>query len=141
MEEHKVTAIAHKNALLRYTLPLEEKVLKTLSVWYYEIYKSFVNEGLLELFIESKYETEVDYFLQEREIKPISKKDGFAFVNLIGLGLGHDPAFLATLMENCQNFNILRSFNNEQSIELLLLDQNCSVAVKTLHKIYIEEPV
>ena len=139
MEEHKVTAIAHKNALLRYTLPLEEKVLKTLSVWYYEIYKSFVNEGLLELFIESKYETEVDYFLQEREIKPISKKDGFAFVNLIGLGLGHDPAFLATLMENCQNFNILRSFNNEQSIELLLLEQNCSVAVKTLHKIYVEE--
>ncbi|MEN6444526.1 MAG: aspartate kinase [Candidatus Cloacimonas sp.] len=139
MEERKVIAIAHKENLTRYTLPLNSQVLNTLTNWNYEIYKSFMNEGLVELFIESKYITEIDYFLQEQNIKPVKKEGDFAFVNLVGLGVGHDPAFWSSVMDNSKEFNILRSFNNEQSIELLLPEENCSAAVKTLHKIYIED--
>ena len=139
MEERKVTAIAHKDFLLRYILPVNDEVLRMLQQWNYEIYKSFINEGIWEFFIENKYEKEVDYFLQEKGIKPIRKDNNFAFVNLVGLGLGNDPAFLAALLENCKDFQILRSFNNEQSVELLLPSPNLTPAIKTLHKIYIED--
>ncbi len=139
MEERKVTAIAHKDFLLRYILPVNDEVLRMLQQWNYEIYKSFINEGIWEFFIENKYEKEVDYFLQEKGIKPIRKDNNFAFVNLVGLGLGNDPAFLASLLDNCKDFQILRSFNNEQSVELLLPSPNLTPAIKTLHKIYIED--
>ncbi|HQJ96736.1 MAG TPA: aspartate kinase, partial [Candidatus Cloacimonas sp.] len=115
------------------------QVSDMLTLCNYEIYKSFINAGFLELFVETKYETEVDYFLQDRGIEPKNKESNLAFVNLVGLGLGHDPAFLASVIENSKNYNILRSYNNEQSIELLLPNNHLSEVVQKLHTIYIEE--
>jgi len=43
MEERKVTAIAHKDFLLRYLLPVNDDVFRMLQQWNYEIYKSFIN--------------------------------------------------------------------------------------------------
>ena len=139
MEERKVTAISYKDKLIRYIIPVSEQVSDMLSLCNYEIYKSFINAGFLELFVETKYETEVDYFLQDRGIEPKNKESNLAFVNLVGLGLGHDPAFLASVIENSKNYNILRSYNNEQSIELLLPNNHLSEVVQKLHTIYIEE--
>ncbi|HOU26026.1 MAG TPA: aspartate kinase [Candidatus Cloacimonas sp.] len=139
MEERKVTAISYKDKLIRYIIPVSEQVSDMLTLCNYEIYKSFINAGFLELFVETKYETEVDYFLQDRGIEPKNKESNLAFVNLVGLGLGHDPAFLASVIENSKNYNILRSYNNEQSIELLLPNNHLSEVVQKLHTIYIEE--
>lgn len=139
MEARTVTAIAHKDKLLRYRLELSDALLDTLQSWSHEIFKSDVESGTLELFIEAKYETEIDFFLIEHGLTNYKKDKDLAFVILTGLGLGHDPALLSVVLQLCRPFGLLRSIHNEQSIELLLPATNLQEAVKTLHHKFIEE--
>ena len=138
MEARTVTAIAHKDKLLRYRIPMSEALLKTLNSWHHEIFKSFLESGNLELFIEAKYETEIDHWLMEHEIANAEKEADLAFVILTGLGLGHDVAFVGSVLSLAKSWNLLRSIHNEQSLELLIPAEYLEASVQILHKTYIE---
>ncbi|MDD4309349.1 MAG: aspartate kinase [Candidatus Cloacimonetes bacterium] len=137
MEERTVSAIAHKEALICYKLLVTDAMLEALSTWNLEVFKSYVIDKNIELFIEAKYEKEADYILKNRNIEIVDKIANLAFVNLVGLGLGHDPAILASVMQICKPFEIVRCLNNEQSVELLIPQPYLKEAVQTLHKHFI----
>jgi len=139
METRQVIAIAHKDSLIRYRLAVSQKLLHMLSGWNYEVFKSDMQDCILELFSESKYETEIDHYLSEQGITPLGKDKNLAFAILTGLGLGHDTAFVAGVLELTKPFGVLRSLHNEQSIELLLPSANLNIAVQTLHDKYIKD--
>jgi len=139
MEERSVQAIAHKDKLLRYRLPMSGNLADALQIWHHEIFKSFLDNGFLELFIESKYETEIDHFLSEHELTGFSKDKDLAFVILCGLGIGHDTALLAKVLQLSMDWGLLRSQQNEQSIELMLPSSQLNDAVITLHRTFIED--
>jgi len=141
MEERSVTAIAHQDNLLRYKLEINQLMLKTMQDWQHEIFKSYVDGSTIELYIESKYAGEIDYLLQGHGIEVISKDAGLAFVILVGLGLGHDPALISSVLTLCEQYHMQRSINNEQSIELLLPQTHLKEAVQTLHKAFIEDKI
>jgi len=141
MEERIVTAIAHQDNLLRYKLEINQLMLKTMQDWQHEIFKSYVDGSTIELYIESKYAGEIDYLLQGHGIEVISKDAGLAFVILVGLGLGHDPALISSVLTLCEQYHVQRSINNEQSIELLLPQTHLKEAVRTLHKAFIEDKI
>jgi len=109
--------------------------------WQHEIFKSYVDGSTIELYIESKYAGEIDYLLQGHGIEVISKDAGLAFVILVGLGLGHDPALISSVLTLCEQYHVQRSINNEQSIELLLPQTHLKEAVRTLHKAFIEDKI
>lgn len=139
MEERVVTAIAHKDKLLRYRIGYNSGIEQLLSDWNHEIFKSYYEDGLLSLYIEDKYQGEIDYLLKDKHITDIDKTDGLGFVILVGLGLGHDPAMLAKVLRLCREFEVLRSINTEMSIELLLPAKHLEAAVKHLHQALIED--
>lgn len=138
MEERTVTAIAHKDKLIRYRLQYGKDVETVLTDWTHEIFKSYYEDGYLDLYIEDKYQTEIDYILQEKKISKAEKQKGLAFVILVGIGLGHDPAFLAKVLQLCEPYEVMRSINTEKSIELLLPSQHLAAAVNLLHQAFIE---
>ncbi len=139
MEARTVTAIAHKDKLLRYRIPVSDVFLQNLQTWHHEIFKSYLDSRIMELFIEAKYETEIDHWLSEHNISDAEKEADLAFVILAGLGLGHDVAFVGSVLRSAKDWNILRSIHNEQSIELLIPSRYLEIAVQTLHNAYIEE--
>ena len=139
MEERVVTAIAHKDNLLRYRLPNNPELMKLLGIWSHEVYKYFLDAGVLELFIEAKYETEIDYVLQNAGITDATKDKDLCFVNLIGLGLGYDAAFLAKCLKLCAPYQVQRSFYAEKSVELMMPAAFLQEAVSCLHKAFIED--
>lgn len=141
MEERKIVAIAHKENLLCYMIEINAKLLETLENWHHEIFKSFVDNGIMELFIENKYVSEIDYLLQQQSIEVKDKDASLAFVVLAGMGLGHDPALISKVLQLCAPYQVLRSTNNEQSLELLLPQKYMKEAVQTLHKALIEVAV
>jgi len=139
MEERIVTAIAHKDKLLCYRLPYTDGVQSLLKGWQHEVYKYALDKGVLELFVEAKYETEIDYVLKTNRLENVAKEADLCFVNLIGMGLGYDAAFLAECLQLCAPYGVLRSINTERSVELLLPSQYLETAVSALHKAFIED--
>jgi len=139
MEERAVTAIAHKDNLLRYSIPYTPEMQELLKGWYHEVFKYHLDAGVLELFIETKYEKEIDYVLEQGKIGGVKKDYHLCFVTLCGMGLGHDAAFLAECLEICTPFKVLRSTNTEKSVELLMPADWLKEAVFALHKAFIED--
>lgn len=139
MEERVVTAIAHKDKLIRYRLLYNAEIDLLLADWTHEIFKSYYEDKYLDLYVESKYQGEIDYLLKDKQINNIDKTEGLGFVILVGLGLGHDPALLAKVLRLCSKFEVLRSINTEKSIELLMPAQHLEAAVQHLHKAFIED--
>lgn len=138
MEERTVTAIAHKDMLICYKLQWSQDLLALLKTWHHEVFKYNLEADILEMFIEAKYEPEIDYLLNENKIIVISKQKDLAFVILVGMGLGYDPAFMAETMQLCAPYNVLRCQNTDKSLELLLPTGNVSAAVNTLHTAFID---
>ncbi len=138
MEERVVTAIAHKGDLMRYSIVFSQPMQELLKTWHLEVFKYHLDNNVLELFVERKYETEVDYVLEQNKIGGIKKDYHLCFVTLSGLGLGYDPAFLAKCMEICTPFKVLRSINTEKSVEILMPDDWMKEAVFAFHKAFIE---
>ena len=139
MEDRFVSAIAHKDSLMRYCLNPDAGALELLKIWHHEIFKISKMEEKLELFVESKYESEIDYLLDSQGIQPISKDDTLGFVILVGLGLAADPAFLARIMQLCADLNPIRISHSERSLELMLPASNVAKAVAVLHQELIGE--
>ncbi len=138
MEERAVTAIAHKDKLLRYSIVYSDAMQAVLEDWYLEVFKYYLDNGVLELFVESKYEKEIDHVLESKGVKGIKKDYDLCFVTLCGLGLGYDAAFFAKCMAVCAPFKVLRTMNTEKSVELLLPSAWLNEVVLALHKAFIE---
>ncbi|HQQ67673.1 MAG TPA: aspartate kinase [Candidatus Cloacimonadota bacterium] len=139
MEDRFVSAIAHKNKVLCYVLMPDDSAIQLLRVWHHEIFKIAKQEDRLEIYVEAKYESEIDYLLAQQGIEPLSKEDGLGFVILIGLGLAADPAFLATVMHLCKDIDVKRIAHSERSLELMLRADQVAEAVAILHHELIGE--
>ncbi|MCK9557147.1 MAG: aspartate kinase [Candidatus Cloacimonetes bacterium] len=141
MEERIVTAIAHKDNILRYRIATDSGVLQLLEKWHNEIYKINMVEQALELYIEEKYESEVDYILQESKISITDKSRDIGFVILVGLGLAADPAFIARVLKLCANSHLTRISHSERSVELMLPAPQVAKTVASLHQEFFGDKV
>jgi len=88
----------------------------------------------LELIIEAKYESEMDYLLQDNGIKPLSKEENWGFVIPVGLGINLDPVFLARILKLCAGKDIHRISHTDRSIEIMLPSDQVKDCVALLHK-------
>lgn len=133
MEELTVTAIAHKSALICFSMAMDNGATELLEKWHHEIFKQDYRDGKLELFIESKYESEIDYLLIENKIQ-YEKQIGIGFVILVGIGIGQDPVFLARVFKLCTGLQVIRIDHSERSLEIMFKDEDVTKAVTILHK-------
>lgn len=138
MEERNITAIAHKENLLRLELARDEKLSSLLQGWDNEIFKYTVSENSIELIIEDKYASEAGYQLEKLGIAPLSREQGIGYVTLVGLGINLDPVFLARTLQLCSSFQIRRVQHSEMTIELMLPSGQVRDCVALLHKAFLE---
>lgn len=139
MEERNVTAIAHKENLLRYALKQDQALYAALKTWNNEIFRYSAENGVLELVIEDKYEKEINHFLEQNRTVALSVDKGLGYVTLVGLGINLDPCFLAETLEICQTFELLRVSHSDKTIELMLPSAQVQNCVQALHKALIED--
>ncbi|HNQ43207.1 MAG TPA: aspartate kinase, partial [Candidatus Cloacimonadota bacterium] len=132
MEERTVTAIAHKSNLISYLLPMGDGITGLLDKWHHEVFKYVYRDGQLELFVETKYESEIDFILTEQGLE-FTKQSGLGYVILIGIGIGQDPGFLSRVIKLCGDLNPLRIDQSERSLEIMLSDEAVPTAVTILH--------
>lgn len=134
MEERQVNAIAHKESILRYCIEPDTTALLLLDKWHHEIYKINMLQKALELYVEEKYESEIDFMLEESKIRVISKDHCIGFVSLIGMGLAADPAFMAKVLRLCSESHIERISHSERSLELMMPSALVCKTVSILHQ-------
>jgi aspartate kinase len=139
MEDRFVTAIAHKDNIMRYCLSPNHQTIELLKAWHHEIFKFAKVADALELYVEAKYEAEIDYLLQQHGIATLAKDGELGFVILVGLGLAADPAYLARVMDLCADLAVERIAHSERSLELMLPTGNVAKAVAILHQELIGE--
>jgi len=139
MEERKITAIAHKENLIRLELARDAKLTQLLQDWNNEIFKYTVSENSIELMIEEKYRGEAEYLLRQHDIEALSWEDGFGYVTLVGLGINLDPGWLARTLELCAPFGIRRVQHSDMTIELMLPSEQVRPCVLKLHQAFIGE--
>lgn len=137
MEERKITAIAHKENLIRLELARDAKLTPLLQAWSNEIFKYAVGETSIELMIEDKYRGETEYLLRQHRIEPLAREDGLGYVTLVGLGINLDPGWLARALEICAPFNLRRVQHSDMTIELMLPSPQVRPCVLTLHQAFI----
>jgi aspartate kinase len=138
MEELQINAIAHKENILRYLIPPDAKALLLLNNWKNEIFKISRQDDVLELYIEAKYEPEIDYLLAESGYEEVSKDRDLGFVILVGLGLAADPAFMARVMKLTEDNEVKRITHGERSLELMLPTQQVAKTLALLHQEFLE---
>lgn len=138
MEERNVNAIAHKESLLRYRIEPNSSALLLLDKWHHEIFKINMLQNCLELYVEEKYESEIDFMFSESDTEVLGKDGNIGFVILVGLGLAADPAFLAKVLRLCANSHIDRISHSERSLELMLPSTQVSKTVVLLHHELLE---
>ncbi|MDI3503112.1 MAG: aspartate kinase [Candidatus Cloacimonadota bacterium] len=139
MEERQVNAIAHKEDLMRYRIKPDAKALLLLNKWHHEIFKINLQDQALELFIEAKYESEIDYLLLESGYDQFTKDKDWGFVILVGLGLAADPAFIARVLKLTEHCQIERISHSERSLELMLPSEKVATTVSLLHHEFFGE--
>lgn len=137
MEERTITAIAHKDNLIRFTLALDGSLIALLKTWHNEIFKYHAQDGRLELACEEKYASEIRYLLSQQGIGIIKEEQGIGQVTMVGVGINLDPGFLAETLELCGGFHVLRVSHSDQTIELTLPSDEVGTCVQTLHQAFI----
>lgn len=138
VEDRSLSAIAHKEDLIRYSLMKSDALLAMLAEWNHEIFKYYLEGERMDLLIESKYESEIDYELGSHGLSPIHKESGLGYVTLVGLGINLDPAFLAGVMDHVRDFEIMRITHSDRTIEMMLPSRWVVQCVRTLHAKYVE---
>jgi len=139
MELRVINAIAHKEDLLRYLLPGSDVLTSLLKSWSFEIFRYYLEADRLELIVEAKYESEIDYLLGSHGISPLSKETGIGFVIPVGVGINLDPGFLARILEICAGMELIRVNHTERSIELMMPSRQVKECVRLLHNAFIGE--
>ena len=139
MEERTITAIAHKDGLIRYLLQVNDALHQALSTWNNEIFKYYLRGDILELVIETKYASEIEHLISVQQLKLIERLEGTAFITLIGLGINLDPGFLAETMQLCNPYKIMSISHSDKTLELMLPSAELTACLQTLHHAYIGE--
>ncbi len=138
MEGCEITAIAHKENLLRYVLKTDQNLLDAFKVWIYEIFRYNAENGKLELLIEEKYASEVDYYLNLQQVKILKRETGWGSITLVGYGINLDPIYLGAVISECEQFQIKRIQHSDRTIELLLPSAEVQACVQKLHRAFVE---
>ncbi len=139
MEDRTITAIAHKEDLIRYSLMKSDALLDMLANWSFEVFKYFLEGERLDLLVEHKYESEIDYTLGAHGLCPIHKESGLGYVTLVGLGINLDPVYLAKVMDTVKGFEVIRIGHSDKTIEIMLPTRWVVECVRALHDRYIKE--
>ena len=139
MEERTITAIAHKDGLIRYHLQVNDALHKALSTWNNEIFKYYLRGEILELVIESKYASEIEHLIIQRQLTLIERHEGIAFITLVGLGINLDFGFLAETMQLCNSYNIMSISHSDKTLELMLPSSELTACLQALHHAFIGE--
>ncbi len=139
VEERKITAIAHKQKLIRYRLEQTDRMRFLMQNWTNEIFKYIVNDNQIDLFIEAFYAHDIDNILKKNDIKPISKTTNLGYVTMVGIGINLDLPFLDEILKEISDLGIMQISHSERTIEILLPDVNVEACVQTLHKKYVTE--
>ena len=134
MEDRFVSAIAHKDNLMQYRLTANAHAVELLKHWQHEIFKLAQIEGELEIYVESKYAQDIDFYLKQKGCQNFQKNDEMAFVVLVGLGLASDPLFVAQVMELMLPLKLQRICHSERALELMLPRESIPEALKLLHQ-------
>jgi len=133
MEEKKVTAIAHKDKLIRYRLNHSDRMCSLMQNWINEIYKYQLINDKLELFIEEKYEKEIDNILATHNINCKDKTRELGYVTLVGIGINLDLPFLNEIWSKINAFGVMQITHTERTIEILLPSAFIADCVVALH--------
>ncbi|MDY0319050.1 MAG: aspartate kinase [Candidatus Cloacimonadaceae bacterium] len=139
MEERNISAIAHKENILRYQIEPSANALLLLDKWHHEVFKLNMLKQVVEIYIEEKYESEIDYLLKESGIEVLGKERNIGFVILVGLGMAADPAFMAKILRLCEECRIERLSHSERSLELMLPSALVARTVTILHHEFFGE--
>jgi aspartate kinase len=134
MEDRKVTAIAHKDNLVRYRLHKSDALCNLIQDWSHEIYKYQLLDDKLELFIEGKYEKEIDNILMVNEIEYKDKTRELGYVTLVGIGINLDLPFLNEVWALVNSLGVLQINHTERTIEILLPGVFVADCVRALHE-------
>lgn len=137
MEDRFVSAIAHKDNLMQYRLTANALAVDLLKDWQHEIFKLAQMEESLEIYVESKYAQDIDFYLKDKGCQGFQKNEELAFVVLVGLGLASDPLFVARVMELMLPLKLKRICHSERALELLLPREHLQAALKLLHQEFI----
>jgi aspartokinase len=131
MEDRKVSAIAHKDRLNCYVINRDaHEVLKN---WIHEIFKYQVEDELLKLYIESKYDKEICHLLAQNSVALVEKQESLGFVNLVGIGINLDLSFLAKTLAITEQFCPRQIHQSDQTIEILIASEHVADCVQALH--------
>lgn len=133
MEERSVTAIAHKDNIIRYNILCDSKIRRALNEWHHEVFKFAMLEDRLEMYIEDKYEAEIDYILEQYSVLNPTKDRDLGFVILVGLGLAQDTSMLSKVLQLCEGKQLMRVMHSERSLELMLPAHHVAEVVTILH--------
>lgn len=138
MEDKTITALAHKDGLIRYLLSANEALVIALKTWNNEIFRYQVSQGVIELLIESKFESEIDHLVQSQALSLKEKSSGWACISLVGLGINLDPCLLAETMDLMSGLSLERMSHSEKTIDLMLHSEDLKDALLRLHSYYME---
>lgn len=141
MEDKTITALAHKDGLIRYQLSTNETLLGALKTWNNEIFRYSIRNGLIELLVETKYETEIDHLIQSKALSLRDKTKGWACVSLVGLGINLDPCVLAETMELLRGIDLEEVTHSEKTIDLMLSSEDLKETLLRLHHHYLESAI
>jgi len=137
MEERKITAIAHKQNLIRYSVAADQRLIGALKDWHNEIFRWWVEGARAELVCEAKYDAEIAHWLDTRQIAILGREAGLGGVTLVGLGINLDPGWLARTLELCAPYAIRRVQHSDMTIELLLPSEQVPACVQALHQAFL----
>lgn len=131
MEYRSVSAIAHKENINCYAISLKDyNILSMLSL---EIFKYYIDNDSVMLYIESKYDKDVLHFFAEHQIETSHIEKGLGFVILVGVGMNLDLSILTKTISLCSPFEIKRITHSDQTIELLIASHSVPACVSVLH--------
>ncbi|MCB5223955.1 MAG: aspartate kinase [Candidatus Cloacimonadaceae bacterium] len=136
MENRKITAITHKEGLLRLVLPAEKAVELFNIGSHIEIFRYEIRQDSLEIFIENKYKSDTELLLQQNGIEVQAREEGLGWVTLVGLGIEADPQILNRVIQACGDFQILRVAPGNLNIGLLLPSVQTQDCLRALHNTF-----
>ena len=136
MEDKKITAIAHKEGLLRLVLPAKQGLELFSSGTHIEFFRYEIQRDRLELFIEGSFVAEAEFLLQEKGIEVLEREDGLGWVSLVGLGIETDAQILSRVLQSCFAFHVLRVVPGNMNIGLMLPSRQTQDCLQALHNTF-----
>ncbi len=138
MEEKKISAISHKHDLVAITIGGGHKAADLLANLAIEVFKYRISDAKITLFIEDKYQSEIEYRLQIDQIQPLQVEPGIGFVILVGIGINLDMRIMARLLKLTADRQIRSITHSDKTIELEMPTAMVTDWVQRLHQELIE---